>query len=531
MDTKGKAIKDWLRYVPYKDLGEPAEYLISESDFEDSPGKLFKMAQYFIQQHREKELPRLELLFNYYVGKTNILYREMKKTSKKADNRIPSGIPKYIVDTHTGYVVGNPIQYKRDNESNLLADKLEQLNKDNAESYHEKMLVKNVLICGKGYDIVYIKELTNDIRFKNIDPRTCFVVYDDSLERKSLFAVRYYVNQRWTENTQIINEEDCTIEVYTDTRQYTFNSSGAVLSDEENLFGKIPITEYGMSAEGRGIYESSLPRIDALELIISEMVNSEQDFANSTLLVVGDFAGEQKEIEIEEKDPKTGKPIKVKVLAINTDDNILHLKPSYIKGLGGEGVKAVTPTAQYLTKNLNASEWKQVIDELRDSILHDTHTPNTLDKNFGGNSSGVAMSYKLWGADQEQSIQQEVFSRGIARRLYLIYLYLSKLTEDKYKEADLSSISIVFTPNLPKNDQEIIGNIQSLYQTGVVSERTLAEMASTVTGVSADTEIERLNDDGGISIDTDEAIGITDGTESYHQAVNDFFGKVRDDGE
>lgn len=72
--------------------------------------------------------------------------------------------------------------------------------------------------------------------------------------------------------------------------------------------------------------------------------------------------------------------------------------------------------------------------------------------------------------------------------------------------------------------------LRACIKTGVVSEQTLAEMASTVTGIGADTEMKRLNGVGGISVEQETPFGLSDGTEEYHQNLNDFFSKVREDG-
>lgn len=486
MEEVRRAISDWRTYYPLID-DTVGDFLININDYKENSKLLFEMASYFVNIHREKRVPRINKLFNYYQGHSDILFTASKKTENKADNRITSGLPKYIVDTHTGYLVGNPIQFKSDQETDFL-NKLDIINQDNSEPFHEKMLVRDILICGKGYDIVYIKEGTNDIRFKKIDPATCFVVYEDSMEKKSMFAVRYYQKVKWNAKTE---EDDLIIEVYTNEFTYYFSQDGTAFDITDNLFNRIPITEYGLNAEGRGIFESSIPRIDALELITSEMINSEEDFSNATLLVIGNFAKGGKKVEIEERDPETGKKKTVDVISIDTHDSILHLEPSFVKT--SNNISAITPSASYLTKSLNIQEWHILVNELRNSILADTNTPNMLDENFSGNSSGVAITYKMWGADQEQSLQQDVFTKGLQRRMYLMYLYLSKVVEDKYTNDQLTRIKLVFTPNLPKNTTEIIANVRSVAQTGVASKETLAEMLEPVTGVNAQTELDRLN--------------------------------------
>ena len=57
----------------------------------------------------------------------------------------------------------------------------------------------------------------------------------------------------------------------------------------------------------------------------------------------------------------------------------------------------------------------------------------------------------------------------------------------------INQTDIVFTPNLPQNDNEMVAIVKNLY--GVVSEQTIAEILERVTGVNAETELKRLKED------------------------------------
>src|SRR5699024_680764 len=52
-----------------------------------------------------------------------------------------------------------------------------------------------------------------------------------------------------------------------------------------------------------------------------------------------------------------------------------------------------------------------------------------------------------------------------------------------------------YTPNLPRNNSDIVNMVVQIANSNLVSEDTLREMISQVTGVSADAEKERINEE------------------------------------
>ena len=50
-------------------------------------------------------------------------------------------------------------------------------------------------IYGLAYEYVYVKENENDLVTKNLSAENTFMVKDDSIEERELFAVYYYVRK------------------------------------------------------------------------------------------------------------------------------------------------------------------------------------------------------------------------------------------------------------------------------------------------------------------------------------------------
>ena len=50
-------------------------------------------------------------------------------------------------------------------------------------------------VYGRSYEYIYPMEGETDLTIKNLSPENTFMVYDDSIEQKELFAVYYYARK------------------------------------------------------------------------------------------------------------------------------------------------------------------------------------------------------------------------------------------------------------------------------------------------------------------------------------------------
>ena len=152
-----------------------------------------------------------------------------------------------------------------------------------------------------------------------------------------------------------------------------------------------------------------------------------------------------------------------------------------------------TPDAKYLIKEYDAAGSETYKQRLVNDILRFTFTPDTLDTNFSGTQSGEAMKYKLMASDNRRVMQQRLFEKGLMRRLRLaINIWRIKGNETTVYE-DINDTNIIFTANVPKSDTEIVSLASQLY--GTVSDETLFEILSTVTGIDPEVELERIKEE------------------------------------
>lgn len=516
LDTKdlySRSLLNGKRWAPEANK----EYVMPRSEFNTAfqSNDLKAMAQvvaYFVARHYMIDSPRITKLQRYYLGDNDIHYwTNDKKIRNRADNRIASGFAKFITNMRVGYMLGKPIQFKPDDDTgddSSVDDLLSQFNQENDEKYHEKVMKTNLSVTGRAYELLYAGDAeeddegnvkTPDVKLRAIDPATAFVVYDTSIDRHSLFGVRYYTVEY---NSRTISYVD----VYTADTTYHFMSedglttqSGSdyqLVSQEQTSFGAVPLTEYVNNESKTGDWESKLDEIDAYDLAMSEMANSEEDFANAKLVLNGDLDFSDNMVEVHNADGSVmvnddGEPVKVP--KIDTKDQFLWLKPSVVPSSNGSNT-VVPSSAEYLTKQINETGWKTFIDQLSTDIHKDTNTPNTTDEAFSGQSSGVALMYKLFGEDQERSMQESLYTRGIMRRLRLLGNFWKKNFE--INDANIMNSYVPhYTPNLPRNNSDIVNMVVQIANSNLVSEDTLREMISQVTGVSADAEKERINEE------------------------------------
>lgn len=505
------------------DLEANRQYQVPISFFnsiKDDPMQLYETAYKFIRHHVDRQVPRLKELMKYYLADTKIKSWAGSPNPDNAHNRVSTGFARYITNIRVGYFMGNDVQYKivtdDDSEKQLsktLDDLITHYNDSSNTPYIDEMLKKDLSITGRAYDLVYVNAGETTLNLAKVDPTTCFVVYDDSIKAQPLFAVRYY-------QTGVLDELlQENYEIYTDSTIYRYHSDGglpqtnspvnnAVLdSAEPHFFERVPLTEYKNNDERIGDWEPEIDQMDALDKAISTMANFQEDFNDAAMVATGRFANKTKPVyEMDDrgniKVGKDGKPI---VLVppkpiIDPKHHMFYLEP-YIARTGlSEGQRTVvTPTLQYVTKQYDSAGWSTYTNFLINEIHKYTNTPNVNDPNFASNASGVAMSYKLWGSDQERKIQEALYKRSLRARISACIAYWNKINALP-GENDISVLADMvkpnFDPNLPKNDEETAQLVQTLSGIpGLESMKSLREITQRITGVSPDDEQQRIDDE------------------------------------
>lgn len=440
----------------------------------------------FVGTHRAEQLDRLKELKRYYLADNNIKYREEKSDPYSADNRIASDWAKYITVFEQGYMLGNPVEYK--NENAEIQNLIDNFSKQNNEQDHNVAIKTDLAIYGRAYELLNTFQDEDGsvwVKLYRMDPEQTFVIYDDSFEQRSLMAVNYYSISYGNGHKRDF------VKVYTSNAIYEYvddNQDTDTLKLKEvseHFFNGVPVNEFSNNTDRTGAFEAVLDSIDAYDLSQSELANFQQDSNEALLVISGNpFTGVEDKDFME--DGRINPNGRLAVSQAFKKAKILILDDNPIPG-------GSAPSANYLVKTYDTTGAEAYKERLVNDILRFTFTPDTTDNNFAGTQSGEAMKYKMMAADNYRGKQELLFEKGLMRRLRLAVNIWKIKGNDSENYSLINETDVVFTPNLPQNDTELVAIVKSLY--GVVSEQTIVEIIEQVTGVNAEAEMKRLKEE------------------------------------
>ena len=111
------------------------------------------------------------------------------------------------------------------------------------------------------------------------------------------------------------------------------------------------------------------------------------------------------------------------------------------------------------------------------------------DENFGGNQSGEAMKYKLFGLEQRTAIKEGLFRKGLRRRYKLIGQIMS-INRELDKDA-IQDLTFTFTRNIPKSVKDEMD--MYLQAGGQISQQSLMSLVSFIDNPQQ--EMERIENE------------------------------------
>lgn len=442
----------------------------------------------FISTHRNEQVPRLQELKRYYLSDNNIKHRPAKTDEFAADNRIASDFARYITIFEQGYMLGQPIQYKNENED--IQKQIDDFSKRNNEDYHNVLIKTDLSIYGRAYELettVLDESGSAYVKLVKLNPEQTFVVYDDTTDSNSLFGVYYYT----LDYGDGVRKDF--INVYTSDMVYMYVNSnqdkkGMHLVDfDDYAFDGVPVNEFANNEDRTGAFEPVLDSIDAYDLSQSELANYQQDTMDAILVIAGNPYTGTAQNDLDEE----GNIVPNSRLAVS-----LAFKRAKLMYLDDNpNPNGAQPNAFYLVKEYDTEGAEAYKKRLVNDILRFTFTPDVTDDNFSGVQSGESMKYKLMAADNRRVMQQRLFEKGLMRRLRLAVNIWRIKGNDSIAYDQINDTNIIFTANVPKSDSEIVALASQLV--GQVSDETLFEILKTVTGVDPEVELARIKEEVG----------------------------------
>lgn len=373
----------------------------------------------FVNHHKSRQRPRLELLGDYYKGNNKHIQEKTRKYKHLSNHKPSHNYAKYVSDFMTGYILGKPanITHSEEASSSKLVDIHNNMDFDNLNSELEL----DCSVFGRAYEIVY---RTEDDRSAKLDVTNTFCIYENTVEAPKLAGVRYLETDLGIE-----------VEVYTVGQYRRAKVVGPNLEDivvEPRYYDGIPIIEYKNNRYRLGDFEGVLSLIDLYDSAQADTANYMSDLNDAILVIKGnlDIDGEEASTSMREHN----------LLLLDTPvDEFGHVSNA---------------DAGYIYKQYDVTGVEKYKDRIQQDIHKFTYTPNLNDQNFAGQTqSGIAMAYKLFGLEQIRAIKERYLKKGLRERYRLIGSVSGGI--DPY------GLSITFTPNLPKSLEEELKNFNS----------------------------------------------------------------------
>lgn len=403
-----------------------------------------------IDKHRNL-VQELNKKMKYYEGEQDIT------ADKDRANKLVCNHAKDISDTASSYFIGEPISYQSEEDISVLVDALDTTDADSVDGDNGL----DMSIYGVCYEYYYINEAQEFI-IKNINAESTFMVCDESIEQRELFAVYYYeekddstpANTRWIATVLSQN--------YKWVLKLNQGGTNALVEEpEEHHLGEVPVTEFYNNKLALGDFEQQIPLLDAYNALMSDRVTDKEQFIDAILAIYGTLIADAGESETAMKELHKKK--------------LLELP---------DGTRA-----EYITRTFDEQGVEVLAKRLEQDIHKFSHIPCMSDEAFGGNVSGVAMEYKLLGLENITKIKSRYYRKGLKKRLRIMCRYLNLMNNSV--NIDYTKIKITFTRALPKNLLELSQIVSNLW--GKVSKKTLLAMLPFVTDVEA--ELEAVNDE------------------------------------
>lgn len=398
------------------------------------------------KQGRQGELLELE---KYYQGQDDI--GKVVQGKNRIDNRVHTNLAYMITKNAVDYFIGEPVSYSYD-KSFKEVDYVDDLQFENIEDAENKKLAKDTSKFGKAYELINIKD-DKTLYYKRLDPLYTFDVFDYTILENRVCSITYVTYQgkyksEITEGYVYTPEE--VIQFKYQARKVTFGER------IPNVFGKIPVVYYQNNSDEVGDYERVTDLLTAYNKLMSCATDDYESISNAILLI---------------KDTK-------KI----DEDTKKSLNSTRAIQLFSENAEMA-----FINKTLDSAFVKTLREALKEDILTVSNVPDFTDEKFAGNSSGVALRYKLIGFENLRADKEIYFKQALNRRWEIVSLYPAKRFDLKRDD-----IKINMFANLPSNI-ELDLQLAELYNAGGISRRTLLENEQVVKDV--DEEMKRIEEE------------------------------------
>lgn len=408
----------------------------------------------FIEYQNEVCRRKYELNYDMYVSNHPILRAPLKAWSE--NNKLVVPMPKLLVDEYAGYFGGNAPTVQLEDETDN--DSLQAWLNDSEFADEHSEIVKAVGIYGRSYLLAYQGEDSKP-KIAHVEPDEGFMIYDDTIKGEPLAFVRYsrdYLNHF----TGTIYYAGFSVDFKDDKLEEPVNY----------VWHEVPAVEFYSNEERQGIFDGVKTLIEALDKALSKKADQVDYFDNAYLLALGlNLEDENGRIHIDRNQRFIYSP----------DADATNAKVEFIG----------KPDADGMQENL--------INRLIDLIYYTSMIPNLQDSAFSGNSSGVALQFKLLPMQNMAAFQERKFIKNLRRMFKVLFESADggQIVKSINKESWLD-LRFTYTRNMPQNMADAVST--AVQASSLLSQQTALAMIPGIDDPQA--ELERREDEQSNSI-------------------------------
>ena len=403
----------------------------------------------FIQYQDELYRRKYEPNYDMYVSNHPILRAPLKAWSE--NNKLVVPMPRLLVDEYAGYFGGNAPTVQLEDETDN--DSLQAWLNDSEFADEHSEIVKAVGIYGRSYLLAYQGEDSKP-KIAHVEPDEGFMIYDDTIKGEPLAFVRYsrdYLNHF----TGTIYYAGFSVDFKDDKLEEPVNY----------VWHEVPAVEFYSNEERQGIFDGVKTLIEALDKALSKKADQVDYFDNAYLLALGlNLEDENGRIHIDRNQRFIYSP----------DADATNAKVEFIG----------KPDADGMQENL--------INRLIDLIYYTSMIPNLQDSAFSGNSSGVALQFKLLPMQNMAAFQERKFIKSLRRMFKVLFESADggQIVKSINKESWLD-LRFTYTRNMPQNMADAVST--AVQASSLLSQQTALAMIPGIDDPQA--ELERKEDE------------------------------------
>lgn len=403
----------------------------------------------FIEYQNEVCRRKYELNYDMYASNHPILRAPLKTWSE--NNKLVVPMPRLLVDEYAGYFGGNAPTVQLEDETDN--DRLQSWLNDSEFADEHSEIVKAVGIYGRSYLLAYQDEKAKP-KIAHVEPDEGFMIYDDTIKGEPLAFVRYskdYLNHV----TGTIYYAGFSVDFKDDKLEEPVNY----------VWHEVPAVEFYSNEERQGIFDGVKTLIEALDKALSKKADQVDYFDNAYLLALG--------------------------LNLEDENGEIHIDREQ-RFIYSPDADATNATVEFIGKPDADGMQENLINRLIDLIYYTSMIPNLQDSAFSGNSSGVALQFKLLPMQNMAAFQERKFIKSLRRMFKVLFESADggQIVRSINKKSWLD-LRFTYTRNMPQNMADAVST--AVQASSLLSQQTALAMIPGIDDPQA--EIKRKQDE------------------------------------